>query len=435
MRTHSEAERAVLGALLIAPEWVQPVSAILRADDFSEPKHRLIFRACLGLSRDGLDIDLRTVQHRLIRGGDLEKAGGVSYLAGLDSDLPEVSRVEIYSTMVRDLADAKRVAGALRSGLDELQAEGDMDVTSTWARVRSAVDGIEAGRQVGDNATMRDVMTAAVANVELRRQSGRAVGGLRTGFAGLDSWTDGLEAGQLVILAARPGMGKSALAGCIALNTSRAGRPTQLFLLEMSTMEWGHRMIANLGRVPLSRVRAGHLTSDELDRIRAHRDASAGWPLYIDETARRTVPQMAAQSRRLAHRLPAPLACIIVDYLHLVSSEHHAGESTNDRISGIARSLKTLAKDMKVPVLAISQLSRALEARPPAERRPFLSDLRDSGALEQDADMVLFLYRDSVYNKSADPEMAELIIAKQRQGKTGTVHLRWAPEFQLFSGA
>ena len=412
-----EAERAILGAVLLAPELVASVSEELEVEDFYVDRHRRIYGAMLEIKKRGQGIDLRTLQAELEDAGVFSQMGGMAYLAALDLDLPDLQGLESYVRIVRDRAVRRR----LMSGCLEIAgscAEG------SGANAQEAL--LEAEKMIfslGDSRgrgglQMLDKAFVSVTEQLQRRSSGLL--GTPSGFAELDRLTEGLVPGSLIVLAGRPSLGKSAFALNVAQHVAiRERRPVAFFSLEMSLDELTLRILASESSVAHSELRGNRLEEAQWTSVYEAMERSCRAPLLIDDEPSRTVREIASSARRLASQ--RGLALLVVDYLQLMDSGERF-DSRHLEIGAISRALKLLAKELAIPVLALSQLSRKAEQR--EDRRPRLSDLRESGAIEQDADVVLFLHEERGER--------ELIVAKQRNGPTGTVALAFTAESVTF---
>ena len=425
---HSEeSERAVLAAALLSPHVVPQVSGRVTTKDFYLERHQLIFQAMLDLQESGAEIDLRTLQARLELKGSFEAIGGFAYLAGLDLDLPDLSRVDTYVEIVKERSVRRRLVLAcneLTSGC----LDGALDASEALSQAEKMIFGL------GEEATKRgfsplsQVYEETVATLEER--SGGMIG-LPTGFYDWDRMTQGLVKGNLIIIAGRPGMGKTSFALNVAQHVAiREEKAVGIFSLEMGEQELAQRILTSESDLPFSSLRSGRLTQSQwtqlYDTIRRTTDA----PLYIDDSPNPSLLEISSKARRL--KAEKGLELLIVDYLQLMQAGGRY-ESRQLEISAISRGLKQLAKEIEIPVMALSQLSRQPERRA-GDHRPQLADLRESGSIEQDADMVCFIYRDEMYNRD-DPDnkgLAELIISKHRNGETGRIELVFIGENTSF---
>lgn len=423
-----DAEQAVLGALLLDPEAVHHVPSTLRPDDFYHQGHRLIFEAALSLAEQGQPVDLVTVTGQLRQQGALEKAGGAAYIASLLDLVPTAANIEHYSRMVEEKSLLRTLIMAA-ARIAEMGYEGGEDASRLLEQAERMILEVGARRAAGGFASLREILLAVWSFVEQAYASKGGISGLPTGFIDLDRLCCGLQPADLVILAARPSMGKTSLALSVAYQVAVKQRlPVAVFSLEMSKEQLVQRLLCAEARVDQYRLRTGNLREEDWERLSDAMANLSEVPLYIDDTVAGSVREMRAKARRL--QAERGLSLVVIDYIQLMQSGTRA-ENRQQEISQISRGLKSLAKELNVPVLALSQLSRAVEAR--QDKRPQMSDLRESGALEQDADIVMFIYRDEYYNPESDKKgVAEIIIAKQRNGPVGTVELGFMKEFTRF---
>lgn len=427
------AEQSVLGSLLLDNGAFDAVAALSERDFWSKA-HRLIFRATLAQIQAGKPADVVTVAERLEAEGTLDEADGFGYVAGLAQNTPSSANISRYAEIVRDNSLLRRLASFGRETVDaathlrngrsarELldQAQGKIMVLSEGA-LRQEAEFTSVGALVDSTLVHIDELS--------QRKNAGDVTGLATGFEDLDKMTTGLQPGDLVILAARPSMGKTAMALCCAENAAAAGRKVGFFSLEMTNGQLMFRLLSGVARLNQHRVKVGRLNGDEWDKLVSGATKVRSLPIWLNEQGDMTVNELKAQARRL-HREVGGLDLLVVDYLQLMRG---GGEADNraQEVAEISRSLKGLAKELHVPLIALSQLNRSLESRP--NKRPIMSDLRESGGIEQDADLILFIYRDEVYNEdSLDKGIAEIIIGKQRNGPTGTVFLAFLQELTRF---
>lgn len=416
---HSEeSERAVLGAVLLRPDLIDKAAARLQVADFHLEPHRLIFAAMSRLHRAGTAIDLRTLQAELEQRQTFEAAGGLSYIATLDLDLPDVSRLDAYLDIVAERS-ARRALIELGGTAIHESLTGPEDVSNVLARLQKELPTLLRSAVRSGLRPAAEIVPPVLAEIEERPED---LLGIPTGFAELDRLTAGLRAGNLILLAGRPGLGKSALAANIVQNiTLRQGQPVGFWNLEMTEQELILRMICSEADVPFPLLRNGMLSTRQWPRILRAARALAAAPLWVDETAELTITQLEARIRR-AHA-DHGIVLAVVDYLQLILPSRRA-ERREAEVAEISRTLKGLAKSLGIPLIALAQLSR--EATKRAGWRPTLADLRESGALEADADLVIFVHRESAFNPNAAPDGAELIVAKHRQGETGTAELTWS---------
>jgi replicative DNA helicase len=426
-----EAEEAVLGAMLLSETAIGAVTEILDASDFYRGSHGTVYRTCLALWAKGEPVDAITLANELEERGELEQIGGTARVAELAALVSATANVEHYARIVKETATLR---GLIRAG-QEIARLGRERVGETSELVDQAeqiVFDLSQERVRGDFAHIGPLLTESFERITKLYEAGADVTGIPCGFRELDRLTSGFQPGNLVILAARPSMGKSALGLCIAANLGvRSQMPVALFTLEMSKAEVTQRLMCSEAKVESERVRSGKLTQEDWPRLTAACDKLMKAPIYVDDTGSITMMELRSKARRLKARQP-DLGLIIVDYLQLMTSGGTA-ENRVQEVSQISRNLKVLARDLDVPILALSQLSRAVEQR--HDKRPILSDLRESGSIEQDADLVLFVYRDEYYNgeESDQQGLAELILAKHRNGPTDSVKLSFLRRYAKFA--
>ncbi len=422
-----ESERAVLAAALLAPHVLALISGRLVVEDFYLERHQLIYQAMLDLQEGGSEIDLRTLQARLELKGSFEVVGGFAYLAGLDLDLPDLGRVTTYVEIVKERSVRRRLVLAC-SEITTGCLEGGLDANDALGTAEKLIFGLSEEATHRGFSPLAKVYEETVASLEER--TGGMIG-LQTGFFDWDNLTQGLVAGNLIIVAGRPGMGKTSFALNVAQHVAiRENKSVGVFSLEMSEQELVQRVMASEADLKFASLRAGRLSKDQwtqlYDMIRRTTDA----PLFIDDSPNPSLLEITSKSRRL--KAEKGLDMLIIDYMQLMQAGGRY-ESRQLEISAISRGLKQLAKDLEIPVMALSQLSRQPERRA-GDHRPQLADLRESGSIEQDADMVCFIYRDELYNKD-DPEnkgLAELIVSKHRNGETGKIDLVFLGEITSF---
>ena len=420
----------MLGAMLLSPGAIGAVTEILDAGHFYRESHRRIFRAALALERKAEPVDAITVAEELERRGELEEAGGRVRLHELAALVPATANAAHYAAIVRELATLRSLIEAgdkiARLGWERPGEIGDLVDRAeqvifeiSQARVSSEFDHIEA------------LLKESFERITALYEAGVEITGTPSGFRDLDRLTSGFQPGNLIIVAARPSMGKSALGLCMAAEVAvRRGTPVALFTLEMSKAEVTQRLMCSEAKVESQRLRTGKLAPDDWPRLTAACDKLAKAPIYVDDTGSITMMELRSKARRLKTREPN-LGLIVVDYMQLMTSGGTA-ENRVQEVSQISRQLKLLARDLDLPIVAMSQLSRAVEQR--HDKRPILSDLRESGSIEQDADLVLFVYRDEYYNEESDQQgLAELILAKHRNGPTDSVKLSFLKRYAKFA--
>ena len=425
---HSEeSERAVLGGVLLDPGRFPTLSARLGPDDFFAERNRILFQAMLDVQAGEAEIDLRTLQAHLEQQKNLDKVGGVAYLASLDVELPDLGRLENYVEIVKERSVRRRLINACgeitRNCLD-----GGLVAQEALGRAEQAILGLGEEAVQRGFVRLSHIFHETIADLEERPASGFI--GLPTGYTDLDAMTRGLNPANLLIIAGRPGMGKTSLALNIAQHVAiREDAAVGIFSLEMSQQELALRVISTEADVPFGKLRAGHLSQAQWNRVVKNVRSISNAPLFIDDSANPSLLEIASKARRL--KAEHGLKLLIVDYLQLMQAGGRY-ENRNLEISAITRGLKQLAKELDIPVMALSQLSRQPERRG-SDHRPQLADLRESGSIEQDADLVAFIYRDEVYDsETEDQGIAELIIAKHRNGATGTIRLVFLGETTKF---
>jgi replicative DNA helicase len=429
-----EAERSILGAVLLDNHSLNAAVEKLRSEDFFLPQHRQIFQRMIQLAEHQQPIDVVTLMDDLARRGELDSAGGVAYLSQLADGLPRATNVEHYARIVKEKSVLRNLAYSAAAIQEQALAAGD-DADVILDRAESTIFQIAEDRVRAGLIGVKELVRDNFERLERIFSEGRRITGLATGYPGLDNETAGLQPSELVILAARPSMGKTALALNIAENVAVRNRePVAVFSLEMSKESLLLRMLASEARVDAHKFRTGHMGRDDWNKITRALTSLGDAPLWIDDSASSTVLEMGAKARRL--KRDRGLSLMIVDYLQLVVPTN-TGRGTNrqEEVSSISRALKGLAKELKVPVVVLSQLTRAPERE---ERKPQLSDLRESGAIEQDADVVLFINRPNFYKTDLPEEdraKAELIIAKQRNGPTGNLNFVFLARHTRFEEA
>jgi replicative DNA helicase len=427
---NAEAERTVLGAVLVDNSAFNSAAELLTRDDFYREAHRRIFDAMAVLAERSEPVDLVTLKDELTRGAVLEGVGGASYLGSLVDGVPRITNVEQWSRIIKEKAILRNLIHASNRIVQSCY-EGGEDAAEILDRAEKSIFDLAEERIRQGFVGIREIVKGSFRTIDQLSQSQDLVTGVPTGFVDLDEKTTGLQKGDLIIVAARPAMGKTSLCLNIAQNASRrTGEAVGLFSLEMSKEQLVLRMLCSDARVDAHRLRTGSLGEKDWARLaKAYAELSA-CNIFIDDSTSVTPLEMRAKCRRL--KAEHGLGLVIVDYIQLMSLGGRV-ENRQQEIAAISRSLKGLAKELAVPVVALSQLSRAPEARGKGEKRPQLSDLRESGALEQDADVVMFIYREEEYNATDENQgIAEIIIGKQRNGPTGTLRLAFIKEFTRF---
>jgi len=431
-----EAERAVLGAILLENALFDQTSEMLTREDFYLESHRNIFSTMERLSSDTRAIDLVTLREELQKQNELEAVGGVSYVASLLDGVPRVSSVMHYAHIVKE----KSLLRKLIHSANEILVRGfsnEEDPLELLERAEKSIFNISQEKIQGGFVQLQDLLTESYANIEALYERKELISGIPTGFQQLDRLTSGLRPSEIIIVAARPGLGKTSLVVNIAQTAaSEHQKVVGIFSLEMASQQLVTRMLCSEARVDSHKMRSGYLSKDDWKRLAKTMSKLARAKIFIDDTAGISVVEMRSKARRL--KAEHGLDLLIVDYLQLMSgaSPNSRGrfENRQQEISNISRALKGLAKELKIPLIAVSQLSRAPEQRK-GDHRPQLSDLRESGSIEQDADLVLFLYREDLYKKEEDPDeegIVQVIIGKQRNGPTGVVKLAFIAQWTKF---
>jgi replicative DNA helicase len=425
------AEESLLGAMLLSRTAIDVASERLRADDFYKPAHGHIYDTIVGLHNESQPADPVTVADELRRSGLLETVGGAAGLVSLQAGTPATTNAARYTKIVEDHALLRRLIGA-GGEIADLGYQLPDDVSTALDTAESTMFAVTQRRVVDSMVPAAEVMDDNLDWMEAIYEHGGIPTGIPTGFNDLDELTAGFHPSSLTVLGARPSVGKTAW----ALNAARhvaidQRKPTLLFSLEMSRREIGQRLICAHARIDSKRVRTGNLSEDDWTKIAHATGAIHDAPLWIDDNPGLTILEIRSKARRLQSRARQPLGLIVVDYIQLMTGRKSA-ENRQVEVAEISRGLKLLARELDCPVLALSQLSRQLELR--ADKRPMLSDLKESGALEQDADVVLFLYRDEIYNpQSSDRGIAELNVAKHRNGPTGVTRLAFLAHCTSFA--
>jgi replicative DNA helicase len=432
-----EAERSVLGAILLTGEQaLEPIAYEdrLRAQHFYREQHALVYEAMLALARRNEPIDTLTVSNQLSEHGALERTGGAPAIDELAGWVPAAGHARSYARIVRDLATRRQLLHACYE-IQQHALEGHGDVDELLADASKRVGDLLEQSLPAGSRQMHEVLFDRAAELHRLAREPGAITGLQTGIGQVDEALKGMRPGELIILAARPSQGKSVLAHQVATHNALQGNGTILFSLEMSEDELADRHLSAHARIPYGKIRAAHLTERDLERIVSE---ATGWatdtpPLVVCDRAPLTIADLHSEAARWRRRLPTAVKLIVVDYLQLLSARP-ADRFANryEQVSEISRSLKMLAKQLAIPVLAVAQLSREAERRP--DKRPQLSDLRDSGALEQDANTVLLLYRAERYDHNAKPGLTEVIVAKARNAECTTIELEFEGAYQRFRG-
>lgn len=424
-----EAEQAVIGAIFLEPEAFSTASELLRPDDFYRAGHQRIFQAMTTLSDRGEPIDLVTVTTLLSSDQVLDEVGGVSYLTDLASSVPTAANISYYSKIVEEKALLRRL---IRTATDivttSFEKEGDVDGALNEAE-KNILE-VSGRTNAGSFKEIKDVLIEVYDNIEQLHQNSGAVTGVPTGYRDLDKITSGFQRNDLIIIAARPSVGKTAFALNIAQNVAtKTDESVAIFSLEMGADQLVSRMLCAEGNIDSQRLRTGNLESDDWGKLTMAMGSLSNAGIFIDDSPGIRVSEIRSKCRRLKQE--HGLGMIIIDYLQLIQGSGNSQENRQQEVSEISRSLKGLARELEVPLIALSQLSRGVEQR--QDKRPMMSDLRESGSIEQDADIVGFLYRDDYYDTESEQQnIIEIIISKQRNGPTGTVELAFVKEYNKF---
>ncbi len=425
-----DAEKAVLGAILIHNDAFNSAAELIDSRDFFRDAHRRIFDRMVALSERGDAIDFVTLKDELQRSGELDEVGGPAYISSLADGVPRSANVEHYARIVKEKATLRGlIHSATRIIAEAYQAEEDADLILDSAE--KAIFEIAEGRISAGFTPLRDLVQSSFATIEKLQEQRNAITGVPSGFQDLDEMTAGFQPSDMIILAARPAMGKTSFVLNVAQNAAKKGKTVGVFSLEMSKEQLFLRLLTSEAMIDAHKFRTGYLTEKDYGKLSHALGSLAELPIYIDDTPGVGLLEMRAKCRRLAAQHTLDL--VVIDYIQLMQGRGRF-ESRQQELTSISRSIKILAKELNIPIIALSQLSRAPESR--TDHRPQLSDLRESGALEQDADLVMFIYRAEVYDKEeTKPEelgTAEIIIGKHRNGPIGSVRLTFLNQFTKF---
>ena len=424
-----EAEKSVLGAAMLSEEALGDVAETVRPDDFYDKNHKEIFEAILDLNRKSLPVDVLTVSEELKKRGSLNMVGGRAYVASLSSSTPTTSNAPEYARIVSEKAAIRRLIAAA-DGIVDKGYDGGMAASQMIDFAEREIFEISQSRQKGKYTHIQEALLSNLDAIDKASQMEDGLTGITTGFADLDAKTSGLQKSDLIILAARPAMGKTAFALSLARNAAVKGHASvMIFSMEMAKEQLSQRLLSMESKVELQKLKKGNLDRRDWEDINIAMDVLSGTNIHIDDTAGISIMEMKSKCRRL--KAEKGLDLVVIDYLQLMNPEGKADSRTQE-ISVLSRNLKLLARELDCPVLVLSQLSRAPETR--TDHRPMLSDLRESGSIEQDADIVIFLYRDEYYNKenTEKPGECEVIVAKHRSGPTGTIDVSWIERYTQF---
>ena len=425
-----EAEQSVIGSMMMDRAAIVAASEILTGEDFYGRQYGIVFEAMVELHDEAKPVDTVTLQNRLKEKDVPPEVSSLEFIKDILNIVPTSANVKYYANIVAEKALLRRLIKTNEEIANTCYV-GREPVEDILAETEKKIFQIVQNRNVGDYVPIRQVVADALRKIEIASHNKGAVTGVATGFADLDYRTAGMQPSDLILIAARPSMGKTAFALNIAEYVAfRSNQTVAIFSLEMSKEQLVNRLFSLESRVDAQRLRTGGLDDNDWERLIESAAVIGKSKLIIDDTPGISVPELRSKCRK--YKLEHNLQMIMIDYLQLMSASGRGSDSRQQEISEISRSLKALARELQVPVIALSQLSRAVEQRP--DHRPMLSDLRESGAIEQDADVVMFIYRDDYYNKDTEMKnIAEIIIAKQRNGPIGTVNLVWLPEYTKFA--
>ena len=424
-----EAEQAVIGSMLTDKDAVLDAVEILKPDDFYRQDNKTIYEAILNLYGKAEAIDIITVKAELVALGKFESVGGLEYIASLPDKVPTTANVDKYIRIVQEKSILRSLIKASNEIIDLGYSETE-EVNSIMEMAEKRIFEISQGKNQKGYSEIKDILVETFSEIEKKYNQKEPITGIPTGFADLDYKTAGLHNSDLILIAARPAMGKSAFALNIATNAAmHAKTPVVVFNLEMSKSQLVNRILCSEAMVDSNKVRTGKIEEDDWIKLATALGPLSEAPIYIDDTPGITITEIRARCRKL--KMEKNIGLVVIDYLQLIQGSGKRNSSREQEISEISRSLKILAKELDIPVIALSQLSRAAEQR--TDHRPMLSDLRESGAIEQDADIVMFIYRDDYYNPDSDKKnIAEITIAKHRSGSTGPIELWWMGDYTKF---
>ena len=424
-----DAEQAVLGAIFLEPSALTVASEVLIPEDFYRAAHQKIFTVMLKLNDQGQAVDLITVSEDLSATKLLEDTGGVSYLSELAASVPTAANIEYYARIVEEKSLLRRLIRTA-TGIAQDGYNREDDVTALLSEAEKSILEVAQRKNVGAFHIIKDVLVRTYDNIELLNNRKGNITGIATGFAELDRMTAGFQRNDLIIVGARPSVGKTAFALNIAQNVAtKTSENVAIFSLEMGAEQLVMRMLCAEGNINAQNLRTGALTDEDWGKLTMAMGSLSNAGIFIDDTPGIKIGDIRSKCRRLKQE--HGLGMILIDYLQLIVGDGRSGENRQQEVSEISRSLKQLARELQVPVIALSQLSRGVEQR--QDKRPMMSDIRESGSIEQDADIVAFLYRDDYYDKeSENKNIIEIIIAKQRNGPVGTVQLAFVKEYNKF---
>ena len=432
-----EAERALLGSILIKPESFDLIGGMIKTEDFYLKEHQHIFAAMSSMYLESKVIDTVTLVNALVEQGDRDQAAGIQYISNIASSVPSTANVRDYAKIVKDKSILRRLINVCEDISDTAYDESE-PVRAIIDNAEQAIFDISHNNETKDFRHIRDILMNVYKDIETIAENGGAVTGARTGFSGLDRVLIQLGKGDLVIVGARPGMGKTSFALNIATNVAKTKKAVAIFSLEMPGEQLVNRLLSSEALIDSSKLRTGQLKHEDWENLASVTESLAGCDIYIDDTSAISTTEMKSKLRRIPN-----LGLVVIDYIGLMQSTSHS-DNRAQQVGEISRNLKIMAKDFGVPIICCAQLNRATETRTgEGGKKPTLSDLRDSGSIEQDADIVLFLYRDEYYNdikgtNNTDPtapstaNTAEVIVAKNRHGSVGNVKMGWIGQFTKF---
>ncbi|MFC1842301.1 replicative DNA helicase [Candidatus Dependentiae bacterium] len=423
-----DAEKSVLGAILLNDDLVNKVQEILAPDDFYNPQHKMIYETVLQCGKKFKRIDLVTLQDELKKKGQLEDVGGIVYLVSLQEDIPALGLVEQHSKIIKEKSLLRELIESATGIITNCYSQDDKNISAVLDEAEKTIFNISNKRTSQSFVQLNIWLKKTFQHLSDIKSNSRGITGIPSGYKKLDKMSSGFQKGDFIVLAARPSMGKTAMALSVVADAANNGFTIGFFSLEMSAEQLTLRLLSSESGIALHNIRNATITSEEWVEITNVAARLAENKIFIDDTAMLSIMDLRARARKL--KIEHNVQMIVVDYLQLLhSSRRH--ENRHQEVSEISRSLKALAKELEIPVVSLSQLSRAVDSR--MDKRPMLSDLRESGAIEQDADLIMFLYRDVVYNpETENPALTELIVGKQRNGPTGTVFLHFARELTKF---
>lgn len=426
-----DAERALLSALLLNDDQLMNVTDVVVPEDFYVKAHQIIYRALLTLQSEQKKIDLVVLHDHLMTKGLDQEVGGLAFLLELQEDIPSLGLLQQHASIIKEKSLLRNLISASAEIIGSCYDQRGMSIDAILDGAEKKIFGLSNAIVTQPFVSLNTILKDTFKRLSEVSSQSESVTGVPTGFAKFDQMTSGMQRGDLVILAARPSMGKTALALNMVMSAWKAGHAVGVFSLEMSAEQLVLRMLSSEARIPHQRIRTASIASDEWIELTNAAAQLSEAKIFIDDSASLSIMELRAKARRLKSQ--SNIGLLVIDYLQLINSGQK-NENRTQEISLISRALKSLAKELDIPVLALSQLSRSLESR--VDKRPGLSDLRESGAIEQDGDLIFFVYRDVVYNQDTEyPDGAEIIIGKQRNGPIGTVHARFIGEMTRFEDA